>query len=90
MEKIIAGFQLGGHRPDWFDSWISKKQTKPLRDGTLLRYLDDLRVFAFDPATMSLQKIQARLAMLGKGMAVCEKQKSSSRNKVDETRFHIP
>jgi hypothetical protein len=40
-----------------------RKQVKKLRDGTILRYLDDLRVFGFDPVTISLQEIQARLAM---------------------------
>ena len=57
LEKLIASFQLGGGRPEWFDSWLLRKQAKRLRDGTIVRYLDDLRAFEFDPATMSLQEI---------------------------------
>jgi integrase len=69
LENLIAGFQLEGGRPGWFDSWLLKKQAKQLRDGSILRYMDDMRVFGFDPATMSLGEIQARLAMLSRSNA---------------------
>ena len=66
MEKVLATIHLSGHRPLWVDGYVAKKRLKGLNDTTVLRYLEDLRCFELDPAGMSLEDVEKRLALLSR------------------------
>jgi integrase len=66
LEKVLASIQMSGHRPLWVDGFVAKKRIKDLNDTTILHYLEDLKCFASDPATMSLEEIEKRLATLSR------------------------
>jgi integrase len=64
FERVKAGLQLSGHRPGWFESWIVGKEVQGLTVGTLLRYVEDLKYYGYDPETLTFDEIQRTLVNL--------------------------
>ena len=66
LEKVLATIHLSGHRPLWVHGYVAKKRLKGLNDTTVLRYLEDLQCFELDPAGMTLEEVEKRLALLSR------------------------
>jgi integrase/recombinase XerD len=66
LDKVLATIQMSGHRPMWVDAFVARKRLKDLNDTTILRYLEDLQCFELDPAVMSSEDIEKRLALLSR------------------------